>query len=351
MGMPQFTIAQLAEACGGQFLGSKSEAAQVIVGVSALHDARPDTVSWIVNAKHSKYLADTRATAIIGTEALLAGHPRGILVSNPEAALADILDKFEIPAERPPPGVHPQALVHASATIAPTARVGAFAVIHAGANIGDAAVIHEGVSIGRDVTIGSGTVLYDHVVIYDRCQIGERVILHAGAVIGADGFGFFPQGKRLRKLAHIGTVIIENDVEVGPNSVIDRGKFGPTTIGQGSKIDALVMIGHNTQIGPMCVLAGQAGLSGSVRLGAGVALGGQAGVIDGITVGDRVRIGAQSGVTSDIADGEIVLGMPAQPINVEMRGIVHVRKLQKLYDEVAELTRRVKELEASANHR
>ncbi len=351
MAMPHFTVAQIAEACGGRFVGDAKQASAVVTGVAALHDSRPDAVSWIADTKHAKYLAECPAAAIIGSEALLAGHPRGIVVANADVAIADVLDKFEVPAVPPPPGIHPQAVVDKSATIAPTARIGPFAVVHAGASIGDHAVIHEGVSIGRDAKIGAGSVLFDHVVIYDRCQIGERVILHAGAVIGADGFGYFMHNNRLRKFSHIGTVIIENDVEVGPNSVVDRGKFGPTRIGQGTKIDALVMIAHNVQIGPLCVLAGQAGLSGSVKLGAGVAMGGQAGIIPGITIGDRVRIAAQSGITKDVDAGDAIQGTPAQTIKTEMRNVVLVRKLHKLYDEVAELTRRVKELEAATNHR
>ncbi|MBI5762595.1 MAG: UDP-3-O-(3-hydroxymyristoyl)glucosamine N-acyltransferase [Planctomycetes bacterium] len=351
MATPQFTVAQIAHACAGRFVGDAKSANAVVTGVAALHDARPDTISWIADVKHAKHLAECPAAAIIGTETLLAGHPRGIVVTNPDAAIADVLDKFEIPAEPPPPGKHPTAVIHDSASIAPTARIGAHAIVHAGATIAENAVIHEGVSIGRDVSIGAGTVLYDRVVIYDRCRIGDRVILHAGAVIGADGFGFFFQNNRLRKFSHIGTVIIENDVEIGPNSVVDRGKFGPTRIGQGTKIDALVMIGHNVQIGPLCVLAGQAGLSGSVKLGAGVAMGGQAGIVPGITIGDRARIAAQSGITKDVAAGDAIQGTPAQTIKTEMRNVVLVRKLHKLYDEVAELTRRVKELEASANHR
>lgn len=351
MPTPKFTVAQIAEACGGRFLGDAKAAAISVTGVSALHEARPETISWIADAKHAKHLAECPAAAIIGSEALLAGHPRGIVVANAEVAIADVLDKLDVPAEPPPPGIHPQSIVDKSATIAPTARIGPFAVVHAGATIGENVVVHEGVSIGRDVKIGVGTVLFDHVVIYDRCQIGDRVILHAGAVIGADGFGYFMHDNRLRKLSHIGTVIIENDVEVGPNTVIDRGKFGPTRIGQGSKIDALVMIGHNVQIGPLCVLAGQAGLSGSVRLGAGVQVGGQVGFSHGITIGNRARFAAQSGVISDVPDGETLMGSPAQSSKSELRSVANVRRLQKLYDEVAELTRRVKELEAAANHR
>jgi UDP-3-O-[3-hydroxymyristoyl] glucosamine N-acyltransferase len=349
--MPQFRLEQLIQVVGGTFTGPSSDLQKTIRGVGPIHDAAPDSITWIADSKHSKHVASTEAAAIIGTRQLLDGSPKGIVVRDPETAIADVLDQFFIPAEPPPPGIHPMASVHSSAKLGADVRVGPFTVIHADVSIGDRTVIHEGVSIGRGVSIGSDCVVYDRCVLYDRTEIGRKVLLHAGAVIGADGFGYIFREKEHRRLAHLGNVIIEDDVEIGPNSVVDRGKLGPTRIGRGTKIDALVMVGHNVQIGPLCVLAGQAGLSGSVRLGTGVAVGGQVGFTQGVQVGDGVRVSAQSGVVADVAAGLTIMGMPAQEATAELRGHVRVRKLQKLFDQVAELARRVNALEAPADHR
>jgi len=347
----EFTLKEIAQVAGGKLTRVAERGEVVVRGVQSLQMAQSDMVTWISGTKHSKNFDSTEAAAIIGSEALLAGHPRGIVVADPEAAVAKILDLFDVPAEAPGAGIHPQSFVHPSAQIDPTAHIGAFAVIHADCRIGAGTIIHEGVSLGRGVEIGSQCTLFDRCVLYDRTVLGNHVILHAGVVVGGDGFGYIFRDGKHRKLAHIGNVIIEDDVEVGPNSVIDRGKLGPTLIGRGSKIDALVMIGHNVHIGPLCLLAAQAGLSGSVRLGTGVALAGQSGVVQSLSIGDQVQIGAQAGVISSVDAGETVIGFPARNSKEQFRDWARVRRLQKFYDEVAELSRRVKALEAATDHR
>ncbi len=295
-------------------------------------------------------ISRTRAAAIIGPVALLRTEPRGIITDDPEAAVADVLDAFLIPPERPPLGVHPTASVAPTATLGGGVAIGAGAVLHAGVRIGERTVIHEGVTLGRQVTVGEDCEIFDHCVVYDRCSVGDRVILHAGVVIGADGFGYLFRDGRHRKLAHIGTVVIEDDVEIGANTCVDRGKLGATRIGRGSKIDNLVMVAHNVRIGPLCVLAGQCGLSGSVRLGTGVALGGQAGVVHGVRVGDGVKAAAQSGIIGDIKTGAVVFGMPARDRLKAMRDAARVRKLGELFEQVADLKQRVAQLEAATDH-
>jgi UDP-3-O-[3-hydroxymyristoyl] glucosamine N-acyltransferase len=348
---PELRIEEIITACRGTPIDAAALAGKRVRAVAPIHDAHAESVSWIAEAKHAKHLGSSQAAAIIGTQALLAGCPKGIIVADPELAIAHVLELFDVPPSAPAAGRHPMAVVHPTSDIADDVCIGAFAVIDAGSRVGPGTVIHEGVSIGSQVKIGANCTLYDRCVLYDRTTIGDGVILHAGVVLGADGFGFIFRDGKHRKLAHVGHVIVEDDVEIGPNTVVDRGKLGPTRIGRGSKIDALVMIGHNVQIGPLSVLAGQAGLSGSVRLGAGVAVGGQVGISQGVTVGDQVRIGAQSGVLSDIPAGQSLWGTPAQDRKNQMRDHARVRKLQKLYDEVKELTQRVKELEAAADHR
>jgi UDP-3-O-[3-hydroxymyristoyl] glucosamine N-acyltransferase len=296
-------------------------------------------------------LPTTQAGAIIGTERLLGGDARGLIVDDPELAIAQVLELFLVPYESPGPGIHPTAVVHPAARLGSGVAVGALAVVHAGAKVGDRSVIHEGVSIGKDVRIGHDTVIHDRCVIYDRCEIGNNVIIHAGAVIGADGFGYIYRDGKHRKIPQIGTVIIEDDVEIGANTCIDRAKLGATRIGRGSKIDNLVMVAHNVRIGPLCILAGQCGLSGSVRLGAGVALGGQVGIIHGIRVGDGAQAGARSCIIGDVAEGEIVWGTPARERISVLRDQARVRKLTVFFEQVAKLEQRVADLEAAADHR
>ena len=346
-----FTVRELAEVCGAEIADPARLAARVIRRVATIEEADAESITWVVEAHHAKAVPSSRAAAVLGTKELLGAEPRGLLVADPEAALADILDRFQLPPERPGLGVHQTAVVHPSARIASTAAIGAYAVIHADAAVGEHTVIHEAVSVGRGVRIGQDCEIFDRCVVYDRCRIGDRVRVHAGTVIGADGFGYIFRGGKHRKLAHVGTVIIEDDVEIGANTCIDRAKVGATVIGRGTKIDNLVMIAHNCRLGPLCVLAGQVGLAGSVRLGTGVAMGGQSGVTPGLILGDAVRVAAKTAVTSDIPDGQVVMGSPARERMSVLRDQARVRRLPKLIDELAELRRRMAELEAAANHR
>jgi UDP-3-O-[3-hydroxymyristoyl] glucosamine N-acyltransferase len=322
----------------------------VVSTVAPIHDAGPEAITWLAGGKHSKRLAGCRAAAIVGTREGLQGHPRGLAVADPELAIGQILDRFHLPPAGPAAGVHSTAILDPTARLGAGVAIGPFCVIGAGAVIGDATILHEGVSIGQEVQIGRECRVYPRSVIYDRCRLGDRVVLHAGAVIGADGFGFIFREGRHRRLAHIGTVVIEDDVEIGPQSCVDRAKVGATVIGRGTKIDALVLVAHNVQIGPLCVLAGQCGLSGSVRLGAGVAVGGQVGISDGVSVGDGAQLGAQSGLIGDLPPGQVVFGTPAQELKAEMKDVARIRRLARLYEGFTELTRRVAELEAAADH-
>jgi len=345
-----FTLGEIAALCGGRPVDAEAAAGTVIRRVDSVEEAGPDSVTWVADEKNRRLLGETKAGAILGTSQTVGQDPRGIVVTDPEMAIADVLDAFWVPPERPAIGVHSTAVVAASAELGSAVAVGAAAVIHPEARVGDRTIIHEGVSIGRGVTIGADCEVFDRCVIYDRCIIGNRVMIHAGAVIGADGFGYIFRDGAHRKLSHIGTVIIEDDVEIGANTCIDRGKLSATRIGRGSKIDNLVMVAHNVQIGPLCLLAGQCGLSGSVRLGTGVALGGQVGVSHGIRLGDAVKAAAQSGIIGDIEAGQVVFGYPAQDRLTAFRDIARVRKLGGLFEQIAELKRRVVRLEESKDH-
>lgn len=346
----QHTIAELAARCGGRFLGPEQAGAKRIRTVAALNEAGPDDISWVVSPKHAKEVPASGAAAIVGTEALLGSDPRGIVVRDPSAAIADILDLYWIAPSAPAMGVHPTAIVDATASIAKSAAIGAYAVIGPRASVGDDSVIHEGVSIGAEVRIGEACLLHDRVVIYDRCTIGNRVIIHSGTVIGADGFGYIFRDGQHRRVPHIGTVTIEDDVEIGANSCIDRAKVGSTVVGRGSKIDNLVMVAHNVQLGPLCILAAQVGISGSARLGQGVIMGGQVGVADGVVIGSGAMIAAQSGIEGAVPPGVTMFGYPAKERSEAFRIEARIRKLPRLYDEVAELARRIEKLEAATHH-
>lgn len=345
-------IRDVAESCGGRMHPALAPGDRPLRTVATLRDAEPDTVSWVSDAKHAKLLAACRAAAIVGPAALLASDPRGIIVEDADLAMTRVLALFLPARSEPPRGIHPTAIVDSTARVAPGAAIGPLCVIQPGAKIGEDCILHEGVSIGRNVHIGRGSRLHPRCVVQDECVLGQRVILHSGVVVGADGFGYiFRAGEHIR-MPHIGTVIIEDDVEIGPNTVVDRAKIGATTIGRGTKIDALVMIAHNVQIGRACILVAQAGLSGSVRLGTGVVLGGQAGIADNARLANGVRVGAQSGVLSDITEaGRSLFGTPAQDLRDTLKAAARLRKLPGLFEHFAALSRRVTKLEAAADHR
>lgn len=351
MDTPAYSIAQIAQWCGGRLQSGIASGTEMIRGVETLANADASQVSWITSASHRRTLAETRAGAVIGKEADLEGFARAIIVADPEAAIAEILARFQTPLVMPPIGVHPTAIVDATARLGRNVALGAHVRIGPGAEIGDNTILLRGVDVGAWVRIGADCVLHPNCVVYDRSQLGNRVILHAGAVIGADGFGYIFREGRHRKVPQIGIVVIEDDVEIGANSCVDRAKVGATRIGRGSKIDNLVQVAHNVQLGQGCILVSQTGVAGSSRLGNGVVMGGQSGVIDGLTIGDRVQIAAKTAVFKDVPAGQVVVGTPARERTAFFRNEVRINRLSSLYEQVAELKKKVAELERATNHR
>jgi UDP-3-O-[3-hydroxymyristoyl] glucosamine N-acyltransferase len=246
----------------------------------------------------------------------------------------------------PSPGVDASARIAAGARVDPSASVGALAVVEPGASIGARVRIGPLVYVGADVEIGEDSVLFPHVVIYAGCRLGRRVLVHSGAVIGADGFGFVPGREGHVKIPQVGIVVIQDDVEIGANSTIDRATLGETTIGRGAKLDNLVHVGHNVEIGEGSLIAGQAGIAGSSRLGARVVIGGQVGIADHVTIGDGAMMAAQSGTTRDIAPRERVALTWARPV-VQATRIWHAEtKLPELIRTVKHVEARLEALEA-----
>ncbi len=312
MTAPVHSVLSLAELVGGRVLGPGGDAP--IRGVNDLRAAEPDQVSFFSNPRYEAQAKASRAGAIL-VSPKDAGKFAGtrIEVESPNAAFTKIAALFAPPPARDEPGVHPTAIVAPDAALGDGISVGPHAVIGAGTKIEARAVIGAGCFIGEQVVIGADTRLYPLVTVRERCVLGARVILHSGVVIGADGFGYDFKEGRYVKIPHTGYVQLDDDVEIGANSTIDRARFGRTHIGEGTKIDNLVMIAHNVTIGPHCIVVGQAGIAGSTTLEKYVTVAAQAGLVGHIHVGERAILTAQSGVTKDIPAGAQMTGSHARP--------------------------------------
>ena len=330
------TISELAALVGGEVFSGAGDAP--IDGPAALDTARPGEISFFSHPRYAADLKATKASAVLVPRDF-AGETQAacIRVDNPSAAFTRITAEFIREPVRPPAGIHPSAVVHPGAQIAPEASVGENVVVMPGAVIGAGSVVMAGAYVGENARIGSDCLLHPHVVLSHGCVLGDRVVLHSGAVIGSDGFGYDTRDGKHHKIPQSGIVVIENDVEIGANTTIDRARFGRTVIGEGTKIDNLVMIAHNVVIGKHCIVCSQVGIAGSAQIGNYVILAGQAGIVGHIKIGDGSIIGAQTGVSNDVAPGARVVGSPPRPIGEWKRSIVRVDKLGELYDRVKKL--------------
>jgi UDP-3-O-[3-hydroxymyristoyl] glucosamine N-acyltransferase len=340
-------LGDLAAHVGGEVLG---DAGLQIRGLNGLVEASPGELSFYGNTRYRKQYEATRASAVlVGLEASPREGLSLVRVANPHLAFAQI-SRLLHPVTTYPAGVSPGARVHAEATVHPDATVMAGATVEQGARVGARTVLFPGVYVGEAAQVGDDCVLHPNVTVREHCVVGSRVILHASCVVGADGFGFAfnaegAQGPEHYKIPQVGIVRIEDDVEVGACTTIDRATLGETLIGRGTKIDNLVQIAHNVKVGPLSLLCAQAGVSGSSELGTGVVLAGQVGVVGHIRLGDMVRVGAQSGVAQDVEDGQTVSGTPAMPHKEWLRASAAVGQLGDLIKEVRTLRRRVEMLE------
>jgi UDP-3-O-[3-hydroxymyristoyl] glucosamine N-acyltransferase len=322
-------------------------AESVVTGISDLRSAQPDQVSFLANAKYEPLAQASRAAAILVSP---KDSPRfsftRIIVESPSAAFGKISALFAPPPIRDEPGIHPSAVIAPDAVIGEGASIQAHAVIAAGVRIGKRAVIGANCFIGEQTTMGDDTRLYPLVTIRERSVIGARVIIHSGAVIGSDGFGYDldPKTGRHVKIAHTGHVQIDDDVEIGANTTVDRGRFGKTHIGEGVKIDNLVQIAHNVTIGAHSIIVSQTGISGSTSLGRYVTLAGQVGLAGHLTVGDRATITAQSGLNKDVPAGAVLAGHHATPIRESLKVEALTRRLPELVERLKALEEKVRSL-------
>lgn len=334
-------LGELAGRVGGEVRGDPD---RLLEGIRELAEAEPRHLSLLTDARYRDQARASRAGALLvpagdrGAK-LVAGIDRDLLrVADPAQALIRVLDLFH-PVERPEPGIHPTAVVDDQARVAPSAHVGPFAVVGAGSRIDERVVIEAHTVVGRDCRLGEDSWLHPHVVLYDRTELGCRCIVHSGVVLGGDGFRYaFSEGVH-HKVPQVGRVVLGHDVEVGANSTIDCAGLGATRVGDGTKIDNLVMVAHNVEVGRAALLCGQAGIAGSSRLGDGVVLAGQVGVVDHVTVGDRTQVTAKSAVLSDLEPDRKVAGIPARPMRDWSRQLVRIQRLEGL-------ERRVRDLEA-----
>lgn len=338
------TVADVASICGGEFLGNDVEAQSQVDGVAAIHTTGPSKVSWLTDKRHAASLADCPAAAVVGSRADVGDFPRAIVCDDPEMAMVKLLGAFHCAVERPEPGVHPTAVVDSTVDLGAEVAVGPHCVVKAGAKVGARTVLHAGCVVGAEVEIGEDCVLYEQVILYDRTLLRNRVIIHSHTTVGADGFGYVFRDNCHHRYPHIGSVLIEDDVEIGANCCIDRGKVGPTKIGAGCKIDNLVQVGHNVEIGPLSILVGQSGVGGSTKLGPGVMLGGMAGIIDGRIIGDGTMIAAGSCVYNHSDPRDKLMGIPAIDSMRFKRESVHSKKLDQLYKRVSELEKQLAEV-------
>lgn len=342
--MTALTVAQLAEICGGVLDG---DPARSITGANALEIATASDLSFAATGKALAAAVRSHAGCLLVPVSFdLKGSWAVIKVPEPRAAFAHALTML-YPRRRPPAGIHPTAVIAPTARVAADCYVGAHASIGEDTQIGDASTIGNSCVIGDRVVIGADATLHPNVTVYNDVRIGARVILHAGCVIGADGFGFTLSGDRYEKFPQVGTVEIGDDVEIGANSCVDRAALGATVIGNGTKLDNLVHVAHNCSIGRHVVIAAQTGFSGSVTVGDYAVIGGQAGIGEKASIEAKAIVGGKSGVlTSQIVRaGEPVWGIPARPLRKHLKGLANIQKLPELKAQVLELRQRVAELE------
>jgi len=344
------TVRQIAEMLGGTVEGDDSA---TIEGIASVETAGESELTFAADEVRASRLASSKAAAAIVAAAQAVPKAEGmtlIRVEDVTAAMADLLGRLAGPEDLPAEGVHGSAVVAGDAKVAPDAAIGPGVIVGARAEIGTRCALCANVFVGADVKVGAGSILFESVVVRYGCRIGSRVRIGPNSVIGYDGFGYYFAEGVHHKIPHIGNVVIADDVEIGACSCVDRAKFGSTRIGAGTKIDNLVQVAHNVQVGRGCILIGQCGIAGSAKLGDHVVIGGSAGIRDNVTLGEGVKCAAFAAVATDVPDGQIVAGVPAGPAREEMRIAMAQKQLPDLLKRVRKLQARLEKLESSKDH-
>ena len=334
--MAKFSLEKLAQSVNGQVVGDKSV---VITGAAKIDSAGPGEITFLANPKYKSYLKKTKASAVIVDKSVTEELPIPVLqVDDVYYSFLQIFLIYNPPKEIQEPGCHSSAIVDPTTDLGKGVSIGSNVHIGKNCKIGNNTKILPGCVIMDDVKIGANCLLYPLVSIRENCRVGNNVIIHNGSVIGSDGFGFAPHQGKFHKIPQIGVVIVEDDVEIGANCTIDRATMGETIIRRGTKLDNLIQIAHNVEIGESTVIAAQTGIAGSTKIGHHVMMGGQIGIIGHIEIGNYVQIAAQSGVRKSVEDKEILLGSPARPI-------MRVKRIEAVLNQLPELLKRIKQLE------
>lgn len=336
--MANLSAAEIAVRCGGRVSGDGERSVRA---VRSLEAAGPEDLSFAADAKAEKRATASAAGVLLVRSAAALPGRTVVEVADPQLALGLVLELLH-PRRVARGGVHPTAVISPGAGVHPTAEIGPCAVIGEGSRIGAGAIVEAHAAVGKDCVVGEGAWLHPHVVLYDRTVLGARVEVHSGAVLGADGFGYAPTTAGIAKIPQVGRVAIEEDVEIGANTCIDRATLEETRVGAGTKIDDLVMIGHNSTVGRHGFLCGQVGLAGSTTVGDGVVLAGQVGVAGHLRLGNGVKAGAQAGIDGDVPDGMAVFGTPHLPHREALRVIAELRRLPETARAVRQLLARLR---------
>jgi len=336
------TLKEIANIINGKVIGDDSI---VVTGISGIKEAKPGDLTFIANSKYISLLEQTRASAVITSPEITSSAKPLIQTDNPSLAFAKMVSLLAPNEVHHPEGIDKTAVIGKNVKLGKNVAIEAYCVIRDNAVIGDDTIIYAGVSIGHNTKIGNGCLLYPKVAIRERVEIGNRVIIHSGAVMGSDGFGFSTVEGVHHKIPQIGTVVIEDDVEIGANVTIDRARFGKTLIGKGTKIDNLVQIAHNVIIGEHSIIVAQSGISGSTTLGKNVIMAGQSGIVGHLMIGDNTVIAARSVVTKSLPPNSCVSGYPAKPHAQAKRINAHIQRLPEMANAINELKKRIEELE------
>ena len=343
------TLAELAERIGAEVLG---DGTRRVRGPASLAHAGPDEVSFLAQPRYRGLLEETRAAGVVvGPDVARDREDLTLLVcDDPNAAFTRVIQAFVPPEPEAPTGVHPTAFVEAGAVVEAGASVGPLCHVARDARVARGARLVSRVTVGPGAEVGEDTVLHPGVTIYDHVRVGARCIVHAGTVLGSDGYGFEPAPPTgWTKVPQCGTVVVEDDVELGANVTVDRARFGATRIGRGVKVDNLVHVAHNVVVGDHALLVAQVGVSGSTTVGPWAILGGKVGVAGHLDIGQGARVGGGSDVFTDVPPGTDFLGSPARERMETLRAQASARRVPKLVEEVRELTRRLAELEGSTD--